>query len=108
MIETGVELDAHQAMRIGLVQEIVPAGGAVARALEVAQHIASYPQNAIRMDRKAALGTFGLSLEEGLTLEEKLCHAACVPPEAMAGMRPFPEGTGPEPLRPPKMEKTEK
>ena len=102
MIETGVELDAEHAMRIGLVQEIVPAGTALARALEVAAHIASYPQNGIRVDRKAALAALGLSLEEGLDLEEKLCHPAAVTPEAMEGMRRFAEGSRPEPLLPPK------
>jgi enoyl-CoA hydratase/carnithine racemase len=30
MIETGVEIDAHHALRIGLVQEVVPAGAALA------------------------------------------------------------------------------
>jgi enoyl-CoA hydratase/carnithine racemase len=71
MIETGVEIDAHHALRIGLVQEVVPAGAALARALEVARHIASYPQNGTRVDRRAALATFGLSLEEGLDLEAR-------------------------------------
>jgi enoyl-CoA hydratase len=102
MIETGVELDSEQAMRIGLVQEIAPAGKALERALEVARHIASYPQNAIRMDRKAALGTLGLSLDEGLDLEEELCFPAAVTPEAMAGMQRFAGGSRPEPLRPPR------
>ena len=101
MIETGVELDADQAMRIGLVQEVVPAGTVLARALEVARHIASYPQAAIRADRQAALAALGLSLQEGLDLEEKLCYPAAVAPEAMAGMRRFAEGSRPAPLRPP-------
>jgi enoyl-CoA hydratase len=103
MIETGVEIDAHHALRIGLVQEVVPAGAALARALEVARHIASYPQNGIRVDRRTALATFGLSLEEGLDLEAELCHPAAVTPEAMEGMRRFAEGSRPEPPRPPRM-----
>ena len=102
MIETGVELDAEQAQRIGLVQEVVPAGTAVERALAVAKQIASYPQNAIRADRKAALAALGLTLDEGLDLEEAVCHPAAVTEEAMAGMRRFAAGSRPEPLRPPK------
>jgi len=102
MIETGVEIDAHHALRIGLVQEVVPAGTALARALEVAQHIASYPQPGIRADREAALAAMGLSLQAGLDLEAELCHAAAVGPEALDGMRRFAEGSRPEPLRPPK------
>jgi len=102
MIETGVELDAEQAMRIGLVQEVVAAGTALARALEVAQHIAGFPQAAIRADREAALAALGLSLREGLDLEEKLCHPEAVTPEAIAGMRRFAQGSRPAPLRPPR------
>jgi enoyl-CoA hydratase len=102
MIETGVEIDAHHALRIGLVQEIVPAGTALERALEVARHIASYPQTGIRADRRAALAAMGLSLREGLDLEAELCHPPAVGPEALEGMRRFADGNRPEPLRPPK------
>ena len=35
------EFDAHEAHRIGLVQEVVPAGTQVARAVEIAERIAA-------------------------------------------------------------------
>jgi enoyl-CoA hydratase len=101
MIETGVEVDADRALAMGLVQEVVAAGEAVKRALELAAHIAGYGQGGIRVDRKAALATVGLSLEDGLALEVELCHAPSVAAEAMSGMDRFAKGSRPEPPRQP-------
>jgi len=39
---TGEEFDAAEALRIGLVQEVVPAGQQLARAVAVAEQIAQY------------------------------------------------------------------
>ena len=100
MIETGVEIDAARALTMGLAQEVVPAGTAVSRALELAQHIAGYSQGGIRADRKAALAALGLSLPDGLDLEVELCHAPALAPEAVAGMQRFAEGSRPPPPRP--------
>jgi enoyl-CoA hydratase len=96
MIETGVEIDAARARDMGLAQEVVPAGTAVTRTLEPAHHIAGYSQGGIRADRKAAIATLGLSLQDGLEMEVELCHA----PEAVAGMKRFVEGSRPQPPRP--------
>ena len=67
----------------------------------LAAHIAGYPQGGIRADRKAALATIGMSLEDGLALEVELCHKPSVAPEAMAGMDSFAKGSRPEPPRQP-------
>ncbi|HMC03986.1 MAG TPA: enoyl-CoA hydratase, partial [Actinomycetota bacterium] len=69
MIETGIEIDAQRARLIGLAQEVVPAGQALDRAMELARHIASYPQGGIRADRQAAVTGFGLPLAEALQVE---------------------------------------
>lgn len=100
MIETGVEIDAQRALIMGLAQEVVPAGTALSRALELAEHIAGYSQGGIRADREAAIATIGLPLQEGLDLEVELCHAPSLGAEADAGMRRFREGSRPEPPRP--------
>jgi enoyl-CoA hydratase len=100
MIETGIEIDAQHALRIGLAQEVVAAGTALKRSLELAEHIAGYSQGGIRADREAALATIGLSLQQGLDLEVRLCHAPALSDEAMAGMRKFAEGSRPAPPRP--------
>lgn len=100
MIETGVEITAERAQVMGLAQEVVPAGTALDRALELAHHSAGYSQVAIRADRAAALATLGLSLADGLDLEAELCHAPAMAPEAAAGMARFAAGERPEPPRP--------
>lgn len=69
LIETGIRLDAERAQRIGFVQEIVPHGTALKRAMELAHAIAGYPQASLRADRTAALGTFGRDTDEGLLFE---------------------------------------
>jgi len=101
MIETGAEIDAEHARVMGLAQEVVPGGTAVARATELAEHIAGYSQWGIRADRTAALAAFGMPLEDGLQLEMELCHDPALGPEAAAGMARFASGVRPEPPRAP-------
>src|SRR5581483_2556427 len=55
LIETGVRIDAARALAMGLVQEVVSEGGALDRALELADRIAGYPQMSLRSDRAATL-----------------------------------------------------
>jgi enoyl-CoA hydratase/carnithine racemase len=45
---TGDEFDAEEALRIGLIQEIVPAGTQIDRAIELAQEIAAQAPTAVR------------------------------------------------------------
>jgi enoyl-CoA hydratase len=100
LIETGMAIDAHNAYRMGLAQEVVPAGTAVQRALALAEHIAGYGQDGIRADRRAAIAGFGMPLAQALELEAELCYGAAVTDEAMAGMARFARGSRPEPPRP--------
>ncbi|HWO15998.1 MAG TPA: crotonase/enoyl-CoA hydratase family protein [Solirubrobacterales bacterium] len=72
LILTGRPVDAEEAHRIGLVNEVVEPGGHLARALELAEKIASFPQETMLADRRAAIKGFGLPLEEGLALEHRL------------------------------------
>jgi enoyl-CoA hydratase len=101
LIETGVLIDAEQALRMGLVQEIVPQGEALARALAVADAISSYPQTALRDDRRAALEGLGLPLPEGIDQERRLHAASLRDPEMVDRLRRYVAGDRPPPLRPP-------
>lgn len=100
MIETGMEIDAQNAYRMGLAQEVVPHGTAVQRALALAEHITTYGQNGIRADRRAAIRGFGMPLSEALEVEADLCYDPAVADEAVAGMALFQKGSRPEPPRP--------
>jgi enoyl-CoA hydratase len=72
LILTGRPVDAAEALRIGLVNEVVAAGAHVDRALELAERIAAFPQETMLADRRAAIEGAGLPLVEGLALEHRL------------------------------------
>jgi enoyl-CoA hydratase/carnithine racemase len=72
LILTGRTVDADEALAIGLVNEVVPAGGQLARALELAEAIAAFPQETMLSDREAAYAAQGLPLDQGLALEARL------------------------------------
>jgi len=72
LILTGRPVAAEEAHRIGLVNEVVEPGRHVDRALELAERIASFPQETMLADRRAAIEGFGLPLAEGIELEHRL------------------------------------
>lgn len=74
LLMTGREVDAQEAERIGLVNELVPPGRHLARALEIARLIAAHPQDALLADRQAAIDGFGLPLADGLATEARAHH----------------------------------
>ena len=76
LMETGVMIDARQAQRMGLVQEVVAKGAALERALELAKAISAYPQLSLRNDRRAAIDGLALPLPEGLEMERRLHEAS--------------------------------
>src|SRR5439155_410796 len=69
LIITGRVIDAEEALRIGLVNEVVPGGTCLSRAIELAEAIAALPQGALRSDKEAVVRGFGRPLEEGLRIE---------------------------------------
>jgi len=89
LMETGERIDAARALQMGLVQEVVPAGAALDRALSLAERMASYPQKSLLADRDAALATFGLSLEGGLGREAELGHPTAYEAELSEGVERF-------------------
>ncbi len=101
LIETGAQIDAGQAQRMGLVQEIVPEGKAVERALEVAATLSTYPQRAMRNDRKAALAADSLTIDEGLEFEVQAHRDSLMDPAMAEWLARFARGERPQPIRPP-------
>jgi enoyl-CoA hydratase/carnithine racemase len=72
LILTGRPVDADEALRIGLVNELTAPGAHLDRALELAERIAGFPQETMLADRQAALQGFGQPLADGLALEHQL------------------------------------
>jgi enoyl-CoA hydratase len=75
MIVTGRAVAAEEALRIGLANEVVPEGKALARAVELAQEIAKLPQGAIRSDKEVMVRNVGRTYEEQLRQESELAYS---------------------------------
>ena len=99
LILTGRVIDAEEALRIGLVNEVVPSGTCVERSLELAREIAALPQPAVRTDKEAAVRGFGRPLDEGLRIEAECFDRSIFSPETMEGLRQFVERDHPDRVR---------
>ena len=69
LILTGRMIDAAEALSMGLLTEVVPAGAHLERALALAEGLARFPQRTMLADRRAAIDGFGLPLDDALALE---------------------------------------
>jgi len=84
LIITGRVIDAQEAYRIGLANEVVPRGESLRRAVELANFIAALPQPAIRADKEAAIRGFGQDLREGLRIEAECFNRLLSSPDSQA------------------------
>jgi enoyl-CoA hydratase len=79
MILTGNDIDAAEALRLGLVHKVVPRDRLYAEAEAWARTLAARPSTVLRLAKQAVVRGLELSLEEGLALEQRL---ACLLPES--------------------------
>ena len=93
LILTGRPVGADEALAIGLVNRVTPAGGALARARALAAEIAAFPQACVRSDRASALEQWGLGEDDALAAEFRHGLRA-VEAEAVDGATRFAEGAG--------------
>lgn len=93
LILTGRPVGADEALAIGLVNRVAPAGEALARARALATEIAAFPQVCVRSDRASALEQWGLSEDDALVAEFRHGLRA-LEAEAADGARRFAEGAG--------------
>ena len=70
LILTGREVDADEALRIGLADRVVPPGSARAEAETLAAQLAELPQECLRNDRLSAIGQWGL--DEAVAMQAEL------------------------------------
>lgn len=93
---TGEMIDAQEAKRIGLVNQVYPQGKLLGAAREMAGTIMSKGPLAVRYALAAVLRGSELSLAEGLELEGDLFAAACNTEDKLEGTSAFLEKRKPE------------
>ena len=92
LILSGRFVDAQEALAMGLLTEVVPTGEHLARALEMAEGLARFPQETMLADRRAAIEGLGLPLADGLALEAQAGPQVFA--DAVAGAARFAGGEG--------------
>ena len=65
LILSGRAVDAEEALRIGLVNEVTAPGAHLERALELAERLAGFPQETMLADRRAAIEGLGHAARRG-------------------------------------------
>ncbi len=89
MILTGAIVDAPEALRIGLVDEVVPSEGLMSRAIELAKLLAGMPPLAVAAAIQAVGRGVDLPLDEALTLEASIFGSLCGTEDKREGTRAF-------------------
>ena len=96
LILTGNQIDAQEALRIGLVNKVVPQKELLPTASAMAKLIAGKGQIAIRMALKAVNMTTETTLSDGQQLEASLFGVCCDTADFREGTKAFIEKRKPE------------
>ena len=94
LILTGRLIDAAEAKQMGLVNEIVPPGKAIERAIEIGKQLAAFPQVAMLNDRRSVYEGLGLSLHDALKNEAQIGRETWASGEGSSGAKAFSDGKG--------------
>lgn len=89
LILTGGMIDAAEALRIGLVNAVVPKGEALKAARAMASMIASRAQPAVRLAVKAVILSEVTTLADGLQREAELFGDSCATDDFREGVSAF-------------------
>jgi len=89
MILTGKPISAEEALRIGLVNKVVPVASLMEEAKKIAAEIASKPPISVRAAKDAILRAHDTTLEVGLEYERKLFYTLFGTEDGKEGMRAF-------------------
>ncbi len=94
LILTGRAVDAEEALRIGLVNEVAEDGQALTRALALARTLSGFPQTAMRNDRVSAIEQWDLIGPAAVANEVALGLKTLASGETSAGSARFKDGAG--------------
>jgi enoyl-CoA hydratase len=89
MILTGARLPAVEALRIGLVERVVPAAEVLPTAMELARSLATKAPVALRYAKEAVVKGLELPLADGLRLEGDLSTLLRTTEDRVEGARAF-------------------
>jgi enoyl-CoA hydratase/carnithine racemase len=93
---TGRQVDAEEALRLGLVERVVPAPDLLDTALRDARAMAEGPRAALAAAKEAILGAVRTPGAAGLARERELFISLFGTPDQREGMRAFIEKRAPE------------
>jgi enoyl-CoA hydratase/carnithine racemase len=96
MVLTGRRIDAREAERFGLVNEVAPEGQWLERTMELAQRIARRPPIAVRLAKQAVIAADETGLSGGLEHERRLYELAMATEDRIEGMDAFLEKRKPD------------
>jgi enoyl-CoA hydratase/carnithine racemase len=91
MIMTGAPISADRAYQIGLVNQVVPEGTALARAVDLAQAIAANAPMAVRAAKAVALNSVHWGDSDGFVLQRRYTDPVRESADAAEGARAFVE-----------------
>jgi enoyl-CoA hydratase len=89
MILTAARIDAAEALRIGLIERMVPAGEALTAAQELATMLAGKAPVALRYAKEAVVKGLEMSLADGLRLENDLATLLRTTEDRLEGAEAF-------------------
>jgi len=96
MILTGARIPAAEALRLGLVERVVPAAELMPAAQALARSIADKAPIALRYAKEAVVSGLGLPLADGLRLENDLSTLLRTTEDRVEGARAFVEKRKPK------------
>jgi len=96
MLYTGNRIGAADALRLGLVDYVVPMSELIARAEEIAAEICKSAPLAVQKIKEVALKGLDLPLADGLTLEHRAYQALTETDDAREGALAFAEKRSPD------------
>jgi len=89
MILTGKSISAEEALRIGLVNKIVPVESLMDEAKKIASEIASKPPISVRAAKEAIVRAQDTTLEVGLEFERRAFYLLFATEDGKEGMKAF-------------------
>jgi enoyl-CoA hydratase len=89
MILTAKPIDAQEAFRIGLVNQVVPSAELITKAKDMAESILKNGSTAIRLAMDLLLRGMDMSLDNSLAFESALSALTIVSPDALQRLKAF-------------------